>query len=103
MPKGAIAKESVANIIKNAFGSNYIGEFDRKHYVWANDGAEKVQISIALTCPKIYRGIEESSPAALNFDDEDFPAAKGHESFKPADITPEETETLTKLMEKLGL
>lgn len=103
MAKGALAKQEVADTIKAAFQDKYIGEFDRKYYVWANDGNEKVQISIALTCPKIYRGIEESSTGVLNFDDENFPAAKDSESFKPADITPEETETLTKLMEKLGL
>lgn len=52
MARGANAKIEVANIIKQAFGDSYIGEFDKKYYVWANDGGEQVQISIALTCPK---------------------------------------------------
>lgn len=40
--RGQIAKENVATIIKNAFGDNYVGEFDKKHYVWADDGGQKI-------------------------------------------------------------
>ena len=36
--KGAIAKENVAEIIKKAFGQNYLGESDKKYYVIADDG-----------------------------------------------------------------
>ena len=35
-----------------AFGADYIGEQDKKIYVWADDGGERVQIAIAMTCPK---------------------------------------------------
>lgn len=100
MAKGAIAKEKVTNIIAEAFGKDYIGEFDRKLYIWANDGGEKVQIAIALTCPKVYRGIEETNPTALNFDDDNSPQGT---TFKPAEITQEEQDTLADLMAKLGL
>lgn len=99
MAKGAIAKEKVTNIITEAFGKDYIGEFDRKLYIWANDGGEKVQIAIALTCPKVYRGIEETNPTALNFDD-DSPQGT---TFKPAEITQEEQDTLAELLNRLGL
>lgn len=61
MARGANAKVEVANILKQAFGASYIGEFDKKYYVWANDGGEQVQISIALTCPK--NPVGESTPA----------------------------------------
>lgn len=103
--KGQIAKEQVVKIISKAFGKDYIGEFDKKHYVWANDGGEKVQIAIALTCPKVYRGIEETAPSALNFDDEDETSERGnHPSrFEPAQITQEEKDTLQDLILKLGL
>ena len=103
--KGQIAKEQVVKIISQAFGKDYIGEFDKKHYVWANDGGEKVQIAIALTCPKVYRGIEETAPSALNFDDEDETSERGnHPSrFEPAQITQEEKDTLQDLILKLGL
>ena len=100
--RGQIAKENVANIIKNAFGDNYVGEFDKKHYVWADDGGQKIQVSIALTCPKVLRGVEDNTPKALNFDDDD-PAAADNANFKPADISAEENDTLEKLMQKLGL
>ena len=38
MAKGAVAKENVTKILAEAFGSNFIGEYDKKIYVWANDG-----------------------------------------------------------------
>lgn len=101
--KGQIAKEQVVKIISQAFGKDYIGEFDKKHYVWANDGGEKVQIAIALTCPKVLRGIEETSPTALNFDDDDENFATEATTFKPAEISQEEQDTLAELMSKLGL
>ena len=89
MVKGQIAKEQVVKIISQAFGKDYIGEFDKKHYVWANDGGEKVQIAITLTCPKVYRGIEETAPTALNFEDDNGTFERGnHPSrFEPAQIT----------------
>lgn len=102
--KGQIAKEKVANIIKTAFTNDYIGEFDRKHYVWADDGnGQRVQIAITLTCPKVLRGIEETSPTALNFDDDDENFATEATTFKPAEISQEEQDTLAELMSKLGL
>lgn len=91
----------MTEILIKAFGENYIGEFDRKHYIWANDGNEKVQIAIALTCPKVYRGIEETNPTVLNFDDDD--ESSTGTKFKPAEISSEEEDTLKNLMEKLGL
>jgi hypothetical protein len=40
--KGQIAKDNVAQKIMTTFGKDYIGEFDKKHYVWADDGGNKV-------------------------------------------------------------
>ena len=100
--KGQIAKDNVIKKIIQAFGDNYIGEFDKKLYVWAKDGAEKVQIAIALTCPKVYRGIEETAPTALNFED-DEPSVNTGTAFKPAEITQEEKDTLADLMKRLNL
>ena len=87
--------------MEQAFGDDYIGEFDKKYYVWADDGGNRIQISIALTCPKVYRGVEETISTELNFEDES--AAADKESFKPADITQEEQDTLADLMARLGL
>lgn len=52
MARGANAKIQVENIIKEAFGTNFAGVADKKLYIWADDGGEKVQIAITLTCPK---------------------------------------------------
>lgn len=52
MAKGSNAKIAVQNKIAMAFGADYIGEQDKKIYVWADDGGEKVQIAISMTCPK---------------------------------------------------
>jgi len=101
--KGATAKENVTKIIADAFGSDYVGEFDKKLYVWANDGTERIQVSISLTCPKVYRGVEETGPAELNFEDDEESAAGPSGAFTPADITQEEQDTLAELMAKLGL
>jgi hypothetical protein len=103
MPKGNVAKDVVTKKIIEAFGNDYIGEFDKKLYVWADDGGERVQISISLTCPKILRGIEETEDYGdLNF--EDAPKEKTQPSnWKPADVTQEEKDTLAELMAKFGL
>ena len=102
MAKGTLAKEKVTKIIADAFGREYVGEFDKKLYVWADDGAGKIQVSIALTCPKVYRGVEETGSMELNFEDEaEGPAEKA--GFVPAEISQEEQDTLASLMERLGL
>ena len=102
MAKGNIAKENIVKVLEKAFGEDYIGEFDKKYYVWADDGGNRIQISIALTCPKVYRGVEETASAEMNFDD-DVESAAEESSFTPADISKEEQDTLAQLMERLGL
>lgn len=100
--KGSVAKENVKTIIKNAFSKDFVGEYDGKLYVWSDDGGSRVQICISLTCPKVYRGVEETVSSEMNFDDDDgAPAAAS--SFTPADITQAETDALADLMERLGL
>lgn len=104
MPKGAIAKENVTKIIAKTFGNDFIGEYDKKLYVWADDGpGSRAQVSITLIHPKIYRGIEETEATELNFDEDETPPTKGPIGFKPAEITQEEQDTLVELMKKLGL
>lgn len=99
--KGSVAKENVTRIIASALGQDYVGVFDNKIYTWADDGGNRVQVAIALTCPKVYRGVEETGEAELNF--EDTGAIENVKSFQPAEITPEEKETLAELMAKFGL
>jgi hypothetical protein len=38
MARGATAKVNVENKLKEAFGSDWIGIFEKKAYVWADDG-----------------------------------------------------------------
>ena len=90
--KGAVAKENVIEIIKKTFGQDFLGEQDKKLYVLADDGGEKVQIAISLTCPKV--GIE-TTDAEPRSETAERPAA--------VEVTQEETETLSTLLKKLGL
>ena len=99
MVKGANAKNVVINKIATAFGADYIGEVDKKIYVWADDGGEKVQIAIALTCPK---NQVAAAPVANNdWDFEDGPAIVGQQT--KLEITDEEKARIADMMSRLGL
>ena len=104
MAKGANAKIEVQKRIAQAFGDSYIGEYDKKIFVWANDGGETVQIAISLTCPKV--PVEVSAAPAtgdFNFEDDAPSTVVAAGAFQPADITPEERDKVNDLMKKLGL
>lgn len=106
MAKGAIAKTNVVKKIQAAFGADFVGEFDKKVYVWADDGGERVQIAIAMTCPKNPVGV--INPASMDFGgDLDFEkmgeAAVAPAKFEPAEITEEEKQNVADLMARLGL
>ena len=51
--KGSVAKATIEEKLKSLYTTDYIGKDGNKIYVWESDGAEKVQIAITLTCPKI--------------------------------------------------
>ena len=51
--KGTEAKAYAIEKIKEAFGTNFVGEYDKKLYVNCPEAGGMVQIAIALTCPKI--------------------------------------------------
>ena len=103
MARGAEAKSFVVAKLKEVFGEDYIGESSNKHYVWAKEGGEKIQIAISLTCPKNPIGTVDMSSAFS--DGIDFEAAPvvAQTTFTPAEITPEEEANLANLMAKLGL
>lgn len=106
MARGANAKVEVIKKIGEAFGSDFIGEVDKKVYVWANDGKERVQIALALTCPKTFVDAEDKNPMAAEAK-EDFDwssdAVTQPEPMKKAEITEEEQKRIAELMEQLGL
>ena len=107
MAKGAIAKQAVINKIAAAFGDDYIGEYDKKQYVWANENGERVQIAIALTCPKTPIEIASNVSNAggdWNFTDDTpktTPIAVSNAA--PAEITEAEKQNIADLMARLGL
>lgn len=107
MAKGAIAKTVVAQKIAQAFGSDFVGEFDKKLYVWANENGERVQIAISMTCPKVPVGegaIDFSAEPgdSLNFEDMSG-AVVAPKSYEPAEISEEEKKNIAELMARLGL
>lgn len=102
--KGAVAKEKIAKKIAEIFGPNFIGEFDKKLYVWSEENGEKVQVAITMTCPKNPVGeinFKAEIGNSLNF--EDMSAAPVFKSTEPAEITDQERENIANLMAKLGL
>ena len=101
--RGAIAKEKVIEKIKEAFGQDYLGIQDKKVYILADDGGEKVQIALSLTCPKVSLNIVKPATlnynAGINFEDDSseiVPPAQ-------AEITDTERENIRKLMQRMGL
>ena len=104
MAKGAVAKENVTKILAEAFGSNFIGEYDKKYYVWAQENGEKVQIAISLTCPKV--AVEVSAAPItgdFNFEDDAPAVVVAAGGFQPAEITDDERDKVRDLMKALGL
>lgn len=99
MAKGANAKIAVTNKIANAFGEDWIGEVNKKLYVWADDGGERVQISIALTCPKTPIDAPDKNYVPDNdWSEDSTPTPKVN-----VEISEEEKKNISDLMERLGL
>ena len=97
MARGNDAKELVFQKIQEAFGADSIGIYDKKLYVWAQEGNEKVQIAIALSCPKTPIG---STNEVLDFEHMDVSATP----VKPqAEVSQAELDEVANLMAKLGL
>lgn len=103
MAHGTIAKQHIVDKIKEVFGSDYIGENASKHYVWANDGGERVQIAISLTCPKTPIGTVDVTSAFGDGIDFEATPVVAQTKFEPAEITQEEKDNLSELMRRLGL
>lgn len=104
MAKGAVAKQNVINKLQAAFEADYIGEYDKKYYVWSQENGERVQIAISLTCPKV--PVEVSTTAAtgdFNFEDDAPATVVAAGGFQPAEITEDERDKVRDLMKALGL
>ena len=102
MAKGSIAKEAIVRKLAEAFGEDFLGEYDKKYYVKAKENGQYVQIAISLTCPKTpveSFGSMDFGNNELNFED----GATIQPTKKATEISPEEEENLKTLIEKLGL
>ena len=103
MARGATAKAKIAQKLETLFGADFVGESGGKYYVWENDGGEKVQIAISLTCPKNPIGTVDMSSAFGDGIDFEAKPIVAQTTFTPAEITPEEEDNLANIMAKLGL
>ena len=98
MARGSLAKERIVAKLRDAFGENWIGEDNKKFFVWEQDEEGKVQIAITLTCPK--------NEIACGQSGQSFPEAgtSAAQTEPPqTEITTEERENIAALMAKLGL
>ena len=104
MAKGTIGKQNVINKIKAAFGADFIGEYDKKIYVWTQENGERIQIALSLTCPKVQVAAADAPATGdFNFEDDAPSTVVAAGAFQPADITPEERDRVNDLIKKLGL
>lgn len=104
MARGNDAKELVINKIKEAFGDSFVGVFDKKVYVWSEEDGQKMQICLALTCPKTPVGDDSMvtiprGDGGINFEDEVVAAAPS----SATEISAEEQQKIADLMASLGL
>ena len=104
MARGQIAKNNVDQKIKVAFGSDFIGTYDKKLYVWATENGERIQIALSLTCPKVPVAISDNPTTGdFNFEDDAPNVVVAAGAYQPAEITKEERERVNDLMKRLGL
>lgn len=103
MAKGQIAKEKVVNKIAEAFGSDFIGIYDKKYYVWSQEDGERVQVAISLTCPKNQVLLKETEQDHNWGDDATKDMQTVVDKFEPAEITEEEKNNIIEMMARLGL
>ena len=98
--RGATAKIAVQNKIQEAFGNDYITMQDNKIYVWADDGAERVQIAISMTCPKVPI---DTAAVPDDGDTSDWDFTDPSPAPAQAQISVDEQQNIEDLMKRLGL
>lgn len=105
MARGNIAKSKITKKIAEIFGQDFVGEFDKKLYIWCDDGGERVQIAISMTCPKTPVEADKIDYTAepgdsLNFEDMSAGPIAGAAA---VEVSEEEKATIAELMAKFGL
>ena len=104
--RGSLAKAQVAETLAKTFGEDWVGEYNGKYYVWAKDGAQRVQIAIALTCPKTFVGTVDSVAQGGDFDWSGNAGLTGATVAQPintTEITDEEKQNIERLKTEFNL
>lgn len=105
--RGAEAKNKIIQKMAEAFGDDWIGQVESKYYVWSKEDGERIQIAIALTCPKNpvdveTKTIKTKESMEMNFAEmrpEEIPTSRPAK----AEISETERKNIQELMERLGL
>ena len=106
MAKGTEAKRRIADKLAEVFGPDYIGEFDKKYYIWSSENGERVQVAISMTCPKTpveFAAAVEADGDWDFSDDKPKSEAVAVSNAAPAEITEHEQQNIADLMARLGL
>ena len=108
MARGDASKKQITEKIIECFGQENVVLSDKKLYINTKENGEPIQICLALTCPKTMVGAAAAEAVATSKAGVDFGAfgvasAAAPEPYKPAEITPEERQTVQDLMRSLGL
>lgn len=98
--RGDAAKQSAIATIQEAFGEGFVTYNDKKLYVNVRDGAngEVVQLAISITMPKVPIDATAAPPTT-------DPNAAPWEAKQvtPTELSAEDKEKVSMLMERLGL
>lgn len=106
--KGTIAKQNVAEALKNAFGEDFLGEVDKKLYMNVPDeNGQKIQIAVTLTCPKTPVAADRveplkpvpPKPSTYEFGKNFTPPPSNNSTL----LSQEERDNIANLMAQLGL
>lgn len=105
MAKGQEAKAKIANKLAEVFGQDWIGEYDKKYYLWSSESGERIQVCISMTCPKtpIEVATNVDTSGDWNWDESKPAGAVAVAKAAPAEITEEEKQNIADLLTKLGL
>lgn len=101
--RGDLAKQSAIATIQAAFGEDFVGLIDKKLYVNVKDGpnGEVVQLSIALTMPKI--PVSASAASVTTPATDGNAAAWESKPATPTELSAEDKAKVADLCARLGI
>ena len=100
--KGTIAKEVIANKLKEVFGADFLGEVNKKIYIQVPENGEMVQIAVSMTYTKT--PISVSTAPVVRNGIMDFEAEPELVASKiTIEVTEDERATIQDMMRRFGL